>query len=329
MLSRCAAVIVFLFCISIFDVAVAAENVPLKLKLGMAGIEPGLSGVWMAKEKGFFEEEDITVELVNFNGGSEGIFAVASGDLPVTVVGGPSAARGAAAGLDIKFVAELLDYLPYSLFVSSKINTPADLAGKRFAITSFGGTTDFVTRLILDRLKVETGQASFLLMGDEPNRLAALQADSADAAVLQPPCSTIARKLGFKELPGGNAEGISGQQDFLVASGRTLVEHRDMLLRVLRAIIKGSYYFKAHPDEGRLCVAKYLQIEDPEGLTDTYETYRKLLTRNGSVNRQGIQRLLDFIGDERSRAMKPEDLLDLSLVDELEKNGDIERISKQ
>lgn len=333
MASRSAAVfaLFFLICVPFASAATAAgaEATGLKLRLALAGIEPGLSGVWMAKEKGFFEEEHLEVELVNFAGGSEGIFALASGDLPVTVVGGPAAARGMVAGLDIRFVAELVDHLPYSLSVSSRINSPADLAGKRFAIGSVGGLTDFAARLILGKLKVETDQVSFLAAGEERNRLAALQAGSVDGTVLLPPCSTIARRLGFRAFADGNSEGIGGAQDYLVVSARALAERRDGLLRLLRAIIKGNRYFKAHPEEGRACLVKYLQIEDPEGLAETCEAMAKLLSANGHVNPEGIQHLLDFIDDERSRRLRPENLIDTYLVDELEKNGEIERTGGQ
>jgi NitT/TauT family transport system substrate-binding protein len=331
MLSRSAAIIALLYVVFCCGPVLASGNEakPVKLKVGMAGIEPGMCGVWMAKEKGFFQEENIEVELVNFNSGTEGVFALASGDLPVTVVGGPAAARGIVAGLDIKFTAELLDSLPYILFVSKNISAPADLVGKRIAITALGGTTEFVIRLILARLKLQADQVLLLGMGGESNRLAALEAGSTDATILLPPCSTTARKLGYKEFQGGNAEGIRGQQDYLVASGRALNEQRDTLIHLLRAIIKGSRYFKTHPDEGRMCLVKYLQMEDPEGLADTYETYGKLLTANGSVNSEGLQLLLEFIGDQKSRELKPGDLIDTRLIDELEKNGDIERINKQ
>jgi NitT/TauT family transport system substrate-binding protein len=309
--------------------AAANEVKTAKLRLGMTGIEPGMAGIWMAKDKGFFAKEDIDVELIDFTNGTDGIFALASGDLQVVDVGGPAAARGIVAGIDVKFIAQLLDSLPYVLFVSPNINTSTDLIGKRIGISGFGGASEFVTRLILARFKLDTTQVSILQMGEESTRLAALQAGSVDATILLPPCTTIARKLGFKELPGGNVEGIRGQEDFLVASGRTLVEHRDWLLRLLRAILKGDHYFKTHPDEGRACLAKYLQIEDPEALAESYESYEKLFTRNGSVNTEGIQNLLDFIEDPRARELKPANLIDTTLISELDKNGDIERINKQ
>jgi NitT/TauT family transport system substrate-binding protein len=325
-LHRPVAILTVLFFLLTCKLGVCAERTSeiTKIKLGMGAMQGGLAGVWTAKEKGFFEQENIDVEIINFTGGTEGVFALASGDIPICVVSGPAACRAMVAGVDIKFVAELLDSLPFVLMVAPNINTPSDLIGKRVGILGFGGATDFVIRRILAQLNLDISKVCILPMGGESTRLAALQAGSTDATVLLPPCSTIARKCGFKELPGGNAENIRGQQDFLVASGRALAEQRDCILGVLRAIIKGSRYFKGHPDDGRTYLAMYFGIEDPEVLNETYESFRRLLTTDGTLHVEGIRNLLDFVADDpRARELEAEKLIDMSLVEELVKNGNI------
>jgi len=303
---------------------------PVKLRVGVAGIEPAMAGLWMAKEAGFFVKEGLEIEFVFFSSGTEGVQALVAGDLAVMAVGGPSAIRAVLAGAELVWIAELLGTMPYTLFAAPEITTPADLRGRRLGISKFGSSSDFAARYMLARLGLDAARdVTILQLGDHGVRFAALRAGSIDATVFFPPETLIARRLGLRELADTTSLGLKYPHEELVVSRSFLRKQPDTIRRLLKALIRGTHYFKTHPEEGIRCLAEYLKTEDAEALAETYRVYAHLIPMKPLPTLEGIQMVLKEIEDPRARRAKPEDFVDLRLVRELDETGFIDRLSKQ
>lgn len=68
-------------------------------------------------------------------------------------------------------------------------------------------------------------------------------------------------------------------------------------------------------------IERQLKVSDPEIREDTYTQFRDYLEYPPYVSRKGMEAVLAEIGDKDSavRSMKPEDMMDMRFVAELEK----------
>src|SRR5204863_337901 len=95
------------------------------------------------------------------------------------------------------------------------------------AVTRFGAPTDFGARTALKRWGlIPVKDVTIIQLGGLPEAFAALKADSVQAAVLPPPFSTEAKRLGMVELIDFNQSdieftglGLTGTARYMSARG--------------------------------------------------------------------------------------------------------------
>ena len=77
--------------------------------------------------------------------------------------------------------------LDYILVSSPAIKKPADLKGKKIAISQLGASTDFIARHAVRQLGLNEKDVTLLSIGAQGERWAALAGGHVDASVFQPP----------------------------------------------------------------------------------------------------------------------------------------------
>ena len=105
------------------------------------------AGLYIAKDKGYFAEQGINVEIAQVNTGTEMTSQLANGDLDASG-GAPGAGlyNAVRQGIELKIVADKGSSLPghgYFAFVvrkelADKIKEPADMRGRLLAVTGYG-----------------------------------------------------------------------------------------------------------------------------------------------------------------------------------------------
>jgi ABC-type amino acid transport substrate-binding protein len=89
----------------------------------------------------------------------------------------------------------------FSVIARPPVQQPGDLRGKRVGVNRFGAGTDFGARIALKRWGlVPVKDVTIIQLGGYPEAFVALKGDSVQAAVLAPPFSTEAKRLGMVEL---------------------------------------------------------------------------------------------------------------------------------
>ncbi len=200
--------------------------------------------------------------------------------------------------------------------VHPSISKPADLRGKQVAITRFGGSVDFLMRWFLKKSHLEPMKdVPMVQVGDVPSTISALEKGSAFATVIEPPGSTILRKLGFKRLIDFPDTGI--QYQFLsLGASRSFVKKNESLVReFMKAYLESVEEFKRDKARGLQVLQKYLKLKDADALEDVYETYRKTVPDDGAINLQGIRTIInEELSPEESKGIRAENLVSLSAV---------------
>ena len=97
----------------------------------------------------------------------------------------------------------------------------------------------------------------------------------------------------------------------------------------LWAILKGLNLFFTNKKIAVEVIKKYTHITDPKTLDVTYDYGLKIVERVPRPTLEGLQTVLDVVSavDPRAKNYKPADFVDLSLLEELEKEGFIKKFS--
>ena len=110
-----------------------------RVRLGLSSISATSGSIWVAEEKGLFKKQGVNVEVIFIGGGaSRVVSALLSGEIQFSVGGGDAVIRAALRGADTVLTASPMNRGLQRLIVRPDIKTPAELKGKRVAITRFG-----------------------------------------------------------------------------------------------------------------------------------------------------------------------------------------------
>ena len=174
---------------------------------GLTSLNVGMSfhnldgvSAWIAQDKHFFEKYGLNVTIINIQGGAKTVAAMAGGDVPIALIGGADIVNARSKGLPLVLIGGLINRFPYDFVVAKNITTPSQLKGGKGAISGFGGSSHFATRLALAKLGIDPQDVTLLQTGDETSRLAALQSGQIQFTVLTAGLDLVAFDMGYKPL---------------------------------------------------------------------------------------------------------------------------------
>jgi len=257
------------------DLAVA-ENIVVSLVTPSAAYMDH----FVAVEKGYFREQNLSVEYVRAGGGVA-TPALLSGDLQLSTSAG-SALSAALRGGPVKIVYTNLSKPSYKLIATKpEIQTLKDLVGKRVAINSFGDTQHLALLLLLKKYRIPSTSVLFIAMGRNETRFAAMKSGAIDATLLLP-------RDAFQVGPSqGPVLADIGKEIQLIWSGaatssKLLAENRGLAERFLIGAIKGREYARRFKEQTLAVIAKH-DKSPREGLELDYDATVSSMTPEGSV----------------------------------------------
>ena len=155
--------------------------------------------LWVTKEAKLFEKYGNQVQLIFIQGASSAAAALSSDDAqvgmfsPQVVISTPA--------LDLVMFGRLGNTMDNRIFARKGVKNIKEV--KRIAISRFGSNADFAARYLLQREGLRPDvDVALLQVGNQSNRIAAVETNNADAAMLTPPMTLQARKLGMNLLAG-------------------------------------------------------------------------------------------------------------------------------
>jgi len=99
------------------------------------------------------------------------------------------------------------------------------------------------------------------------------------------------------------------------------------LIRFMRAFIRGMYRYKSDRQFVKKATAKFAQLDDQKMVEGTWQEYAAHLQKVPRPTLQGIQAVIDS-GMVGKIDIKADRIVDVSIVDELEKSGFIDSVYK-
>jgi NitT/TauT family transport system substrate-binding protein len=287
---------------------------------GHAGFQ---SATWIGRDLGIFEKHGLDVEIIMITGAARSVAALLGNSTHFSTGSATGPLAAAVRGSDIKIIAASYNKFPYAFVVRPDIRTPADLRGKKVNILNYGGSNDLALQLALKEWGMKLADVQVVIGGDAPTRMGALMAGRMDATILSPPHLTLAVKAGYRILADMGEMSANFTQSSLYVKGSSLREYRERTKRFLRAYAESIHIIKTDPERTMKVFAKRMRVEAPEIVRSTYEYFAPRFSFPPRVNMSGVRDTLDFYAEQNPdfKNRKPEEFVDHSLLDELEKEG--------
>jgi NitT/TauT family transport system substrate-binding protein len=320
-----------LFVLLVLFCSTAAQAQSLKrIRIGYPSLSFRQSNVWVAKEMGLFGKYGLDVEPIFLRGGQIATQALAAGDPPIVNIG--TVVQANLSGYSLVLVAAVETQYDQIVFARKGINKLEDLKGKKFGISGFGSATHNAANILLKHLNFEPNKDVALIPGGpDAERLAALMTGKFDATMFTSSSSAPARKAGFVELMQIADLGVEVQGNGFATSRAYIAGNRDTVKNALKGFVEAIYYVYANKKEAQKVFAKYMRTNDPEVLEDSYQGYIKMIPKKPYPTLKGIQYMLDLLAPTipAARNAKPEQFVDLSFLQELEKEGFFNEMAKR
>jgi ABC-type nitrate/sulfonate/bicarbonate transport system substrate-binding protein len=138
---------------------------------------------YVADSFGYFKDENLTIELVRFEGGVGSLRASASGGITLAGTSSEPVIDGVANGAEVKILYSYAPNVDVSFVVGPRVKTMADLKGKVMGVQEAGGFADVMTRIVLKKAGIDPKDVNFL-QTTTAGRVQQLVAGATDTAVL-------------------------------------------------------------------------------------------------------------------------------------------------
>jgi NitT/TauT family transport system substrate-binding protein len=299
-----------------------------KIRISYSGPSVSNALLWVTKEGKLFDKNGLDVEVL-YLAGSFGQSALLANEIQLAVYTGLLLTPARLQGADVVMVASFLDHLLSRLVVRPDIRSAADLKGKKLGVTRFGTASDFGMRLIVSRLGLNPDtDVAILQIGDNPTRLAALQAKIVDGAIFDPPEYKKAVEAGGRVLMNLEEVAIPYQHAGLVTTRKFIASRPDLVRRAVKSIVEGAALVRRDPETAKHALATRLRLKDAKELEETYELLRGFTRAKPYPSVEGFRAILGDLVKRLPAAKNadPKEFLDNKFIEELDKSGYIDTL---
>jgi NitT/TauT family transport system substrate-binding protein len=300
-----------------------------KIRIGYPSLSFRQSNVWVAREEGLFKKYGLEVEPIFLRGGQIATMALAAGDPPIVNIG--TVVQANLTGFNLVLIAAVETKYDQIVFARPGITKLEQLKGKNFGISGFGAATHYATIILMRHLNFDPKELTLLPTGPDAERLAALSTGKIDATLFTSSSAAPARKAGFAELLQIADLGVEVQGNGFATSRDYVKSNRDVVKNALKGFVEAIYFIYANKKEAQRVFAKYMRTNDPDVLEDSYRGYVTTIPKKPYPTLKGIQFMLDMLAEKmpQAKSAKPEQFVDLSFLQELEKEGFFNEMAKR
>jgi NitT/TauT family transport system substrate-binding protein len=283
---------------------------------------------WVAHRSGAFEKHGIRILPIFMRGGREAIQAVLSRDVFISVGGNTGVVSAWTHGAkDLVVIGAFGNKLDYVFVGGPGVKSPADLKGKRIAISQLGASTEFIARLGLKQFGISEKDVSLVGLGAQAERWAALSGGHVDASVFQPPVTLRARKAGFPIL----LDFSKSDYEYAVAGPMTtrsfIRTERQTVMNFMRGLSDGMDFYRN--EKNKDAVLKYLgdfyRSNNLEELDETRRVYSQITPGLPVVTPKAMENMIQSDRVLATANVTGTDVLDLSFLKQLEEERKIKK----
>jgi len=269
-----------------------------------------MASLWMAKEIGGFAKESLDVEVISMSS-SNAIPALIANELDAVQVSAAPVITASLRGIDVVFIAGLLNTMIWDFYVRPEIKSVEQLKGKIVGTDRPATPVRYGTMVALKKLGLTPKDVQLFPLGSSPQIVAAFYAGQIAGGVGSPPASFQMERAGFRSMV--SLLDVPYQNVGIVVRRSRMDELGPRLVPLLRSIRAGIERFYADKPFAMKVIGKYTKESDQDVLDRTYEFYKKAGFRREMVTSEpGLQGMLDFLSETipEAKTAKPAQFFD-------------------
>jgi NitT/TauT family transport system substrate-binding protein len=303
-----------------------------KLALGYSTINPRITPLWIAAEKGYFQKYGLDITLVFVRSTPLLIAAMKSGSIPVAYGGGGGVLSASVGESDLKVLATFTGKMTNNLIARPGIKTAKDLRDRILGVQSIGGTNWIGAMLWLEHLGLEPRRDNITIqvIGDQTVRAQALEAGTIDAAAIDTVFSKKLEQRGFTVLGNSQHTTIPFVGVDIVSTTPYITEQPGTVESVLKALLESLAYIVTPANESSVIdlIMKRLRISERGPAREGYQDLLNNMSRKPYPTVDGLRNVqrLTQIHNPRVAQVKVADLVDNRFIRKLDESGFIDRL---
>lgn len=321
-----------LICIALTLVASVppASHGAEKLRVAYPTLGPGSTPSWVTYEAGFWKKSGLDVELILLGGGARMLPALISGSVDIILGSDTGVTLANLQGANLVRIGVTMNSLGYSLVTHPSIRSIQDLKGKVLG-TGRGRDASYarLIKILSDHGLNPATDVKFLPVGETPTgRLQAIKNGFVQGSVFTPPLDLVGSRDGLKILHRIDVPTLGGG---INTTPNIVQQNRKALLTFLRAYMEGIRYMAAHKQESLKVFLRYFRNPDSEALAYLYDDTIPRIAGDLRPNPESVRSILEQIAidDPRARQLSEKDHWNLTLLDEIQKSGRVDKPYKQ
>ncbi len=301
-----------------------------RIRVSQSAVNTRSAVLWVAQEQGLFAKHGLEVETIFLQSSNLQTAALAAGEVRLGTIGGATVLSAVAGGQDFRIVASPSNRLPYDLVVRPEIREAKDLRGKRFGVTSIGGTTWMAAILALQHFGLDLNRDHIQLnaIGNQAILAQAIEAGNIDMTLVDPFLSRRLKQKGLKVMLELYRVNIPFINTSVVVSAAYLREHEDTVEKFLKGMLEAQAFIASPGNKNAVIktVMVHMKLTDPVAAEEGYQDLMLGLEKKPypSVEAlRNIQRMMGLMNPKVTK-VKPEDVIDARLVRKLDESGFID-----
>jgi len=220
----------------------------------------------IAKEKGYFEEQGLDVEIISFTDGPLVHQALSAGDLDMAYIGAPPVYHWFSRGLDSRILAKV-NYGQAAILVNkeSGINNLSDLKGKKLAGVAKGSGMDVLLRgyVLAEAAKLEPAKDIDVIPMKPVNMGQSIESKTVDGAFTWEPFTSEFELRGTSKVIFDMNQAVPKYPWYVImAMPEALKNKREEVQKVLQAHKKAVEFLNSSPDAGNDIIVQAFKLSD-------------------------------------------------------------------
>ena len=297
-----------------------------KVVLGHSSMRNDIAFLWVPQQAGIFRKNGLDPTIVFIPGRVRMIQAIVAGSAVAGSVGATLVSSAVAGGADTVMILGITNRLTYDIWAKPELKRPEDLKSKTLAISGFGSSSHLASFLMLKHFGLDEKRDSitFLAIGDEPTRAQALISGRIDATIVDPSVSGPLKERSFSYLGNLQDLGVPFVNNSVATTRRFLKEHPRTAEAIVKTIIEGNAYTlnPANRTTVTAILGKNLRVPQKEA-DKAYEDLLPKVERKPYPSMEAVKATVHVMGlrNPKIAQLKPEDLVDVSILQKLEQIG--------
>ncbi len=303
-----------------------------KLTIGHSTINPRVSPLWIAQEKGYFQKYGIDATSIFVRNTPLMIAGMKAGTIPIAYGGGSGILGASVTESDLRVLATFTGKMTNNVVARPGIKTAKDLRGKILGIQGVGGTNWLAALLWLENLGLDLKRDNIILQGtgEQVVRAQALESGKVDAAVIDMAFSKKLEERGFNVIGDSQKTDIPFTGVDIVTTRGFIAEQAPLIENMLKALLESLAYMIAPKNHGAVIelIAKKLRLKETVTAEEGYQDTVRSMARKPYPAIEGMRNVQRLLKTQNPRIgdINVEDLVDARFIRKLDESGFFERL---